>query len=83
MNTIGWKQALEADGRVAKAILREMMRVSPEHDTKLNDLKNLIGNKLTNPINPGNRKVLIFSAFADTVNYLYKNISGYCKNTMG
>lgn len=83
MNTIGWKQDLEADVRVAKAIFREMMRVSPEHDTKLNDLKNLIGNKLANPINPGNKKVLIFSAFADTVNYLYKNISGYCKNTYG
>ena len=83
MNTSGWKQDLEADVRVAKAILREMMRVGPEHDTKLNDLKDLIGNKLVNPINPGNKKVLIFSAFADTVNYLYKNISEYCKNTYG
>lgn len=83
MNTSGWKQDLEADVRVAKAILREMMRVGPEHDTKLNDLKDLIENKLVNPINPGNKKVLIFSAFADTVNYLYKNISGYCKNTYG
>lgn len=83
MNTIGWKQDLEADVRVAKEIFREMARVSPQHDTKLNELKGFIKSKLSNPINPGNRKVLIFSAFADTVNYLYKNISEYCKNTYG
>ncbi|MGB4406793.1 MAG: helicase-related protein [Sphaerochaeta sp.] len=83
MNTSGWKQDLEADVHVANAIFREMSRVSPEHDTKLSDLKNFIKNKLSNPINPGNRKVLIFSAFADTVNYLYKNIAEYCKNSYG
>jgi len=80
MNTSGWKEDLEADILVAKAIFKEMARVTPEHDTKLQDLKTFIINKLENPINPDNRKVLVFSAFADTVNYLYENIADYFKN---
>ncbi|HKL85696.1 MAG TPA: helicase-related protein, partial [Treponemataceae bacterium] len=79
MNTSGWKQDLQADILVAKAIFKEMARVKPEHDTKLQDLKAFITKKLHNPINPGNKKVLIFSAFADTVNYLYEHISEYFK----
>jgi len=75
MNTSGWKQDLQADILVAKALYKEMLQVTPEHDTKLQDLKKFIKNKLENPINPGNKKVLVFSAFADTVNYLYENIA--------
>ena len=56
-----------------------MKRVTPEHDSKLKDLKTFITNKLANPINEGNRKLLIFSAFADTVNYLYENLASYNK----
>ncbi len=77
MNTAGWKQDLLSDYHIANAVLEEMERVTPEHDTKLNDLKNLIRNKINNPINPGNKKILIFSAFADTVNYLYDNLNTY------
>ena len=79
MNTSGWKQDLEADVLIAKAIFREMEKVTPAHDTKLRDLKVFIKNKIQAPINPGNRKILIFSAFADTVNYLYENLAGYNK----
>ncbi|MBU1862767.1 MAG: DEAD/DEAH box helicase family protein, partial [Candidatus Omnitrophica bacterium] len=80
MNTTGWKQDLEADVLVAKAIFSEMEKVTPEHDTKLRDLKTFIKNKLKSPVNPGNRKILIFSAFADTVSYLYENLAGYNKS---
>jgi SNF2 family DNA or RNA helicase len=66
MNTLGWKQDLQKDLAIAKAILVEMERVTPEHDSKLNDLKDLIADKLENPVNPGNKKLLIFTAFADT-----------------
>lgn len=79
MNTSGWKQDLEVDLLIAKKIFLEMKRVTPEHDKKLQDLKTFIKNKLEHPINPGNRKILIFSAFADTVNYLYENIVDYNK----
>lgn len=79
MNTSGWKQNLEADVLIAKAIFVEMAKVTPEHDTKLQDLRSFIKNKINSPVNANNKKVLIFSAFADTVNYLYENIADYNK----
>lgn len=81
MNTSGWRQDLEFDYEIAKAILVEMKRVTPEHDSKLKDLKNLISNKIQNPINSNNKKIVIFSAFADTANYLYENISAWAKES--
>ncbi len=77
MNTLGWKTDLLRDLFVAKDILAEMRKVTPEHDSKLNDLKKLVIEKLERPINPGNRKLLIFTAFADTANYLYEHLAPY------
>jgi len=81
MNTTGWKTDLTADLLVAGAILKEMQKITPEHDKKLQDLKHYIKHKIENPINPNNKKLLIFSAFADTVNYLYENLATYNKET--
>ena len=75
MNTIGWKQDLEKDAEILKFLLSEMSVVTPEHDLKLQELLNLIANKINHPINENNKKVIIFSAFADTADYLYKNIA--------
>ena len=83
MNTIGWRQDLLSDYVILKQLLCEMDKVTPEHDSKLIDLFNLIINKVNNPINSGNKKVIIFSAFADTADYIYKNISGNLKNHYG
>jgi hypothetical protein len=52
-----------------------MAKVTPADDAKLQHLKTQITSKLTSPINPGNRKVLIFTAFADTASYLYDNLA--------
>jgi hypothetical protein len=52
-----------------------MAKVTPEDDAKLQHLKALILSKIENPINDGNRKVLVFTAFADTANYLYNNLA--------
>ncbi len=83
MNTAGWKEDLTSDLIVAKGIFAEMERVTPEHDEKLQDLKRFIKDKIQNPINEGNKKVLVFTAFADTANYLYKNLTEYNKNVLG
>jgi ERCC4-related helicase len=83
MNTAGWKEDLTSDLIVAKGIFAEMERVTPEHDEKLQDLKRFIKDKIQNPINEGNKKVLVFTAFADTANYLYKNLTEYNKNILG
>jgi SNF2 family DNA or RNA helicase len=52
-----------------------MRKVTPAHDLKLQKIKQLITEKVAHPINPGNRKVLVFSAFADTANYLYRELA--------
>ena len=57
-----------------------MDKVTPEHDTKLNKLVDMIINKVNHPINKDNKKIIIFSAFADTADYLYKSIAGNLKN---
>lgn len=79
MNTIGWKRDLKNDLEVARDLFLEMKKVDVERDVKLQELKKVIDDKLQNPINEGNKKILIFSAFADTANYLYKHISKYVK----
>ena len=55
----------------------------PEHDGKLQDLLSLLSHKIENPINPDNKKVIIFSAFSDTAEYLYENVSAYVKKKYG
>ncbi|MCD8439953.1 helicase-related protein [Tenacibaculum finnmarkense] len=75
MNTSGWKEDLKQDLYIAQDILEEMNWVTPKEDAKLNDLKKCITNKIENPINKGNKKIIIFTAFADTANYLYKQIA--------
>ena len=80
LNIIGWSQDLKEDLFVAKKIYEEMQKVTPEHDKKLQELKNLIKHKLENPINKDNRKILIFTAFADTADYLYENLKEYNLN---
>ena len=75
MNTIGWRQDLTHDFMILKTLLYEMNKVTPADDLKLQELIKVIGNKVENPLNRDNKKVIIFSAFADTADYLYKNIS--------
>jgi hypothetical protein len=80
MNTLGWKNDLEKDLLIAKELLEEIKKITPEKDQKLIDLKNQINEKINNPINGNNKKIIIFTAFADTANYLYKNIAHYVKD---
>jgi hypothetical protein len=75
MDLPSWQHDLNADLFVIDGLLNEMHKVGPEDDAKLQHLKNQIHTKLANPINPGNKKVLIFTAFADTANYLYENLA--------
>lgn len=82
MNTSGWKQDLEQDLFIAQDILEEMNWVTPKEDAKLKDLKDCITKKIENPINAGNKKIIIFTAFADTANYLYKHISKWAYETL-
>jgi len=70
-----WQRDLWNDRETLRELLDEMRRVTPDHDLKLQALKRLIEDKAANPLNPLNRKALIFSAFADTAEYLYKQLA--------
>ncbi len=83
MNTIGWRQDLVADYVILKQLINEMEKINPEHDLKLRELFNLIIDKVNHPINSNNKKVIIFSAFADTADYLYKCLAENLKNHYG
>ena len=79
MDTLSWEQDLAADqGRLA-GLLALMRKVSPDDDSKLQHLRQLITAKMAHPINghgeTGNKKVLVFTAFADTARYLYTQLA--------
>jgi len=70
-----WEHELTEDLKLIDALLGSMDRVTPQEDAKLQHLKAHVLDKIAQPINPGNRKVLIFTAFADTADYLYTNLA--------
>ena len=80
IDLIKWKQDLLADKDKLETIYLEAINVTPDRDEKLLELKKLMKNKFQNPINEGNRKILVFTAFADTAQYLYENIANDLKN---
>ena len=75
MDIESWNRDLVNDGKVIHQLLQWISGITPDHDSKLLALRELINGKFSEPLNPGNRKVLIFSAFADTAEYLYKNLA--------
>lgn len=75
MDVDRWKGDLNSDLNLIQGLLASMNKITPEYDAKLQHLKTHIVEKIKNPINPGNKKILIFTAFADTANYLYKNLA--------
>jgi Helicase conserved C-terminal domain/SNF2-related domain len=74
MDLESWQRDLAADQAIIASLHESMSRVSPDNDIKLQQLKRRIIDKISEPFNEGNRKVLVFSAFADTVNYLYREL---------
>ena len=75
MDLPSWRHDLAADLALIDNLLESMRKVAPADDTKLQHLLKLINDKIDQPLNPGNRKVLIFTAFADTADYLYDNLA--------
>ena len=75
MDLIKWRQDLEIDLAELRQILQSATVITPRRDNKLQTLKSRIADKIQNPINAGNGKLIIFTAFADTAEYLYENIA--------
>mgnify|MGYP003300749940 CR=1 FL=1 len=83
MDYISWKESLSKDKEVLDLLCLMVSDITPEYDNKLQELLGVLKNKIENPINGTNKKVIIFTAFADTAQYLYTNVSAYIKNNFG
>ncbi len=78
-----WREELQEDADTLERLTSMVADITPEYDTKLQELLRLLSEKIENPINPGNRKVLIFSAFSDTAEYLYHHVSAFIQKKYG
>jgi len=83
VDRIRWKQELEEDEHLLAKLLRAAQEIDAGRDKKLHKLKELIANKARKPINSGNRKLIVFTAFADTANYLYRQIATWAQERHG
>lgn len=78
-----WRSELTSDIEVLNDLMSMLNVITPEYDGKLQSLLKVISDKIENPINRENKKVLIFSAFSDTAEYLYEHVSTYIKDKYG
>ena len=78
-----WRSELTSDIEVINELMSMLNVIIPENDGKLQSLLKVISDKIENPINSNNKKVLIFSAFSDTAEYLYEHVSAYIKEKYG
>jgi len=78
-----WRAELKKDADNLELLASFIADITPEHDSKLQTLFQLLDEKIAKPINEGNKKVIIFSAFSDTAEYLYDHVNGYMKKNYG
>ena len=83
VDLIRWKQDLTEDRNRLATLYAAAEQVTADRDDKLCKLRDLIAHKCQNPSNPGNRKVIVFTAFADTATYLYDQLAGWAKSELG
>ena len=83
MDIVSWGNSLQRDKERLDELLALVQGITPEQDNKLHELFKLIDNKIQHPLNAGNKKIIIFTAFADTAQYLYEHVSAYAKEKFG
>lgn len=83
MDYLTWLRDLQSDAETLQLLLFMVADITPAHDSKLRQLFDLIDQKITHPINSDNRKLIIFTAFSDTADYLYQHVSRYAKEKFG
>ena len=82
VDLIRWKQELIEDRNRLATLHAAATQVGASRDDKLSKLREMIDQKVRNPINPGNRKVIVFTAFADTARYIYEQLALWAKTTL-
>ncbi len=83
MDYKSWRESLAKDREILELLTLMVGDITPEYDSKLQELFRVIRNKLEHPINEGNKKIIIFTAFADTAGYLYDNVSKFVMDNFG
>ena len=83
MDYLSWKRDIDEDIGTLSLLIGMVEDITPQYDYKLSELLRVIREKVEKPINPGNKKVLIFTAFSDTAEYLYEHVSGMAKTQLG
>jgi hypothetical protein len=80
---VRWRQDLIEDRNRLATLLSAAKQVGAARDAKLKALREVIERKCREPLNAGNRKLLVFTAFADTAQYLYQELSGWALKELG
>ena len=83
MDYISWQKEIESDLATIRLLLTMLESITPEHDSKLQQLVADLKHKFANPINGNNKKVLIFTAFSDTAEYIYNCLADKIKSEYG
>ena len=83
MDYISWRRKLVEDSEILELLTLMIKDITPEHDSKLQMLFEVISHKIQNPFNGGNKKILLFSAFSDTAEYLYRETAPFVKERFG
>jgi hypothetical protein len=83
VDRVRWRQDLAEDHKRLEALLLAARLVIPKRDAKLAALRRVIADKVRSPINEANRKLLLFTAFADTADYLYRELAPWARAELG
>lgn len=83
MDWMSWERDIAKDVDVIQILISMVRDIDPAHDAKLLELCGQIREKVRRPVNPGNRKVLVFTAFSDTADYLYEHVSAFARRELG
>ena len=83
MDWMSWEHDVATDVETIKLLLSMIRDIDPSHDAKLVELCGQLRDKAGYPINDGNRKVMIFTAFADTAEYLYEHVGAFARSELG
>jgi len=83
VDRVRWRQELEEDEELLVKLLREAREIDADRDEKLRRLKAALQEKWSTPINSANRKAIVFTAFADTAEYLYEQIADWAQREHG
>ena len=83
MDYVSWRRDMEADKETLALVISMVSDITPSYDTKLTTLRKTIEQKIEHPINGTNRKVIVFTAFADTARYLFDTIAPYFLSSYG